>query len=933
MFLHNKILIYIRNTYAKYMKYLKTRQDFLSEIISYKESYVYNSKDINGSILVNEVFANDITWGGSLLGRLINSTIRSAKIVAKKMRVNGLLKKLEEQLGVLLESGLSDDKKKELNKLRIRALLSELIKAVNESVPGEIDPKFIGDEDNIGLIDHTIKLVEKEEDFEDKETIIKKLKKFKSDLEELLKSGHKIAEVEEEIKKESEPEDEGDSSYNEKFFNETVNMLKSIVGIYNSIKKESEPKKEEIISLKKSDLKVGGIYNYKNDKGETKKVKLLSLDHQLGFGKDHKFLTKDDEVKGELDEDLVFVQYLLKDATKVTTGAVKVSALSKDTKTETTTVDPVVKPKPIVKPEPITVESLKFSLILESDHTKNAYNKILKYYKLSNIEKYINSIKLISEESDKESIKFEWCGIIWPLEGDYKKKIEYLGKQILANTSTVGKPMDHNMLILESNSFSDVSKSISIFCVPILGFKDDIKVSESLPIDNEIKTIVESFDKLKEFLPKLLKKKEEKPKDREDSEEKTESKFYMRKFSLINEADNDYEEGDDVDDDIEDGDDENKVKKAWRDNFSEEEEKKWAMTEEEYRKKEEEWKNEKSNIDSTGDGKDPIVRISNIFGGAYKLFATKVIPSGRPNGRISQKTYREYKYVGKGTPGSPDGDNGPGYGPWINMTIFNKWESGVTTLLENVEYRKFLADPKFTLNGNVGAGQSLFKFIMDMLEDDTLDKYDSARRRLLEKYFNISDAKSYKRTEYDDPYDKKLPPDDRGGDGESVWSNYPWEANPTDAKLKRTFVLIDCKIGGADRKFIAFILGIKDNKFIFKFQAPEANASELLSYLPKDIKRPKDKIMSGMDGNNKKVYIGYIDMPMKKSEKLTVKYKKVEEFKDDSEFKNMAIDINKSYILCVNKNERLSKVSIKNINTRPSKDISIKFDEIIDKIK
>jgi hypothetical protein len=60
------------------MRYLSTRDVFLKnfkelQLDIHKEALLSYDKDE----MINEAFENDITWGGSLLGRLINSIIRT----------------------------------------------------------------------------------------------------------------------------------------------------------------------------------------------------------------------------------------------------------------------------------------------------------------------------------------------------------------------------------------------------------------------------------------------------------------------------------------------------------------------------------------------------------------------------------------------------------------------------------------------------------------------------------------------------------------------------------------------------------------------------------------------------------------------------------------------------------------------------------------
>jgi len=177
---------------------------------------------------------------------------------------------------------------------------------------------------------------------------------------------------------------------------------------------------------------------------------------------------------------------------------------------------------------------------------------------------------------------------------------------------------------------------------------------------------------------------------------------------------------------------------------------------------------------------DPLIRIIRIFKKAHNLYYTPIIPSGRkkPNiGSVSSKTYREYSYVGTGTPGMPDN---PGYGPWINNLIFEKWGDGVMKILQDQQYRKILANMNFIVPGSAdmfnkestaaresikitskiyqmileaetrttgessddlkkkkSQGQILFDFINDMLDKQIQGDFDGARKKILKKYFGV----------------------------------------------------------------------------------------------------------------------------------------------------------------------------------------------------
>jgi hypothetical protein len=159
---------------------------------------------------------------------------------------------------------------------------------------------------------------------------------------------------------------------------------------------------------------------------------------------------------------------------------------------------------------------------------------------------------------------------------------------------------------------------------------------------------------------------------------------------------------------------------------------------------------------------DPIVSIARIFGEAHQLYFTEVIPSGRPNGRVSQKTFREYYPLGKERSSWKDGE--APVGPFAVKSVFNKWKTGVEKLLMNQEYRKILANVRFVVPGaedkfndnfntkvfeadepTVGGtpvtkqsdGQILFQFINDMLDKNKIDDFDTLRSTLMSKYFGI----------------------------------------------------------------------------------------------------------------------------------------------------------------------------------------------------
>ena len=128
------------------MKYISGRDEFLrksinkvNEFKSLEEKYPslkeeYKSSDFELILEDSGPFANDIPWGDSLLGRLINSTIRKAKIQANLVRMKGVVSRLKSTFDdLLLESKVNDLDESDLAewaKIRNFTYLYNLEKAV-----------------------------------------------------------------------------------------------------------------------------------------------------------------------------------------------------------------------------------------------------------------------------------------------------------------------------------------------------------------------------------------------------------------------------------------------------------------------------------------------------------------------------------------------------------------------------------------------------------------------------------------------------------------------------------------------------------------------------------------------------------------------------------------------------------------------------------
>jgi hypothetical protein len=163
---------------------------------------------------------------------------------------------------------------------------------------------------------------------------------------------------------------------------------------------------------------------------------------------------------------------------------------------------------------------------------------------------------------------------------------------------------------------------------------------------------------------------------------------------------------------------------------------------------------------------DPIIRIIRIFQRAHDLYFTGTIPSGRSGGKVSNKTFLEYIPLGKDYRGTQET---PGYGPYAVKKIYDSWRDNVLRVMENQKYRKIFANINFVVPGSEDTfnqkqeslvlklkdykkifeatseteddkkkkshGQILLDFINDMLDKETAADFDAARRKLVRKYF------------------------------------------------------------------------------------------------------------------------------------------------------------------------------------------------------
>lgn len=209
-----------------------------------------NRKDyLNNIHAINEEapFENDIPWGDSLIGRLINSISRNAKISFNKRRIDSLSKRMKSIFDEMLEFGNISISEKDKNFIKASSILGELQK----SVYSKEDISVI-----ITLTERLIDVVNNLK-FNKKNVMLKTL----NDFLDFLNSEHSDDE-----NTNVNTDADTDSVNKLKSINYNRLLLQSVIDIHNDIK-------QNVVRVKSSGENIGTFFDeekYKKQRAETK---------------------------------------------------------------------------------------------------------------------------------------------------------------------------------------------------------------------------------------------------------------------------------------------------------------------------------------------------------------------------------------------------------------------------------------------------------------------------------------------------------------------------------------------------------------------------------------------------------------------------------------------------------------------------------------
>ena len=834
------------------MKYIKS----ISEFKSYNESNIRKVPYSREIKVYENAFENDITWGGSLLGRLINSTIRYSTAQYKSTKIKGIVAKVQTCLDTLVANvALDEDSNNSIDKLKVKMLLKEIYTVVSSD--SELDEKLttlLGDKtQGSGLIDTTISYIESI-DIDKKDILIKKLEDFKKALMDI---DYNIKDEDDEDDEDTNDVDQSNPEF--KFFTTNINLFKSIIGLNNVIKNRRikiEGEQDIDSGYRTDDTSVGDINAYYRNQRNISKNKKV----------DNKQTTTTKPIT----------------TTQTKKPPFKITSIGSKEERE------AVEAMNLINNE--NVETLGS----KEKHAIAAWKKIIKVCKDIKIDDLSKKLEEIINQS-KSGEKLN------------KTVVIAIGKNIILNEATTGKPIGYQELIKEEmgnipSQYSDLPKRISFLSKILLSFKDDMGLIGSLgEAIQHIKNYIKSYNELKNIYPKLSNKKLEKFNDfnfKKNLEKFNDFNFLNEKFDINDDSTYD------------------KVQVAWFKFFNKGEENAWKLTNEdsELRDKVENIGDKEIPFDSESHV-DKIMEIVNLFGKAYRLYANSSIPSGRPGGRISQKTFRAYIYIGEQSSGrGGDWENGVASGgPWAYKITFEKWEDGITKILEDPKYRKVLANIKFKNTGpnqdqgsgvtgkdggygsdggspnrKIVSGRSLFDFINEMINPE--GGFAKSRQKIMKEYFGgvdkltSAEEEARKKEERESKENLQEPKTKEVGD-EKVISFVSADRNglykvDNISKLIGNFIKIKYK----DNHIIAYVIGKKEINKIehllikFNFSSSGEKQNLISKYLSNDLK-DKYKITeeSKIIEENTPLYFGVIPVSQKilKNKDLKFKYGKV----------------------------------------------------------
>lgn len=776
------------------MRKILTRDQYLDTLRT------QNYSKFTGIPKTNEAFANDVNWGDSWVGRLINSIKRKAKVAINLRRVDSLVKRLRSLFDELIETGKIVVDSSTISFLTTLTYFDELAYKINNK------------EDVQVIISHIDIMTSQIKSYNlvDGEKLIDKLDEFK----EFLKG----VESEEESKEEVESEEKSVSNIDDFFKN--LELLKDLLKLIQTPESTTTTQSSggEVgkgSGFKDDEIKSPNLGIYKNTKNEIKPATISQDQSNIEPG-NVRFETPKFEkfVKWAHDKKKILnVVPPIKMGSKISfmKGGKKIVGIiiSLSDKNDTVKVkseDGKVHSFLMRNTDFKKVESLVFeNLSPEDDKSKKV------------LEKLKGVVNILTSPKDKGlAIDVKWIDQILSLKNDEKVQdlVRGLYKTIhaylLGDKRQTLNPNTNKLMEgfvddykLDTKYGYGVGKTqiaaeklarFYFFCLKFTGDNPlDLSggdIGAYKLIGNIGTKLKELNDSTTEILKKNFNKKEEKKevefkvgdivKYKRDNGEKAENEIVKIEGDKIFFKDKDGKEFSKTESDIvskverkneslfrnynkfikvfeaTEGVDYDSIADKFNKVFDDDTKEAFKITEETKEKLEK--------IVTAGDSivitnSDPIMEIVRLFNRAWRLHTPGRIPSGRSGGKVSMSVFQEYENLGDSS-GSPDD---PGNGPYRNIELYEKWQEGVLSILGDTKYRTtiFSDDAKFVfvsgeeikqavslasiIKGenkvdivkSKPLGKILLRFINNLLADTQMYKKGGAMPKFMEEYFGI----------------------------------------------------------------------------------------------------------------------------------------------------------------------------------------------------
>lgn len=786
------------------MRYLNTRDVFVQNL----------KINIQDAKKINEVLTNEITFGGSLLGRFINSTIRKAKIGYNYYRVESIVKAIEAELNNIIFDGLPDEEKKQIKILLVSYYL-KAIKDVCEDTnikESEKIKQLIGNAER-SLIPSCRKWIETLEETDEvagktKQQLLDSLENFEEGINSLKKVSDNANKLAEDTKN---------------FIEDTIKLYDLFTTVSATSSATASAVNTPTISLNLSSLDFGKILI--GTSSTSQKIELTGSNIVLTQPIDFDFTSQDfllsfDNKTFNTTESLtlsksnfkkdIWIKFRpkgskgnIKERLKIFGGGLTSPVFTdligyRDIpKRNLTPVSGPLKPN---KKYFVEINGKKRGPIyFVSSDTSNQINKfrntkgeiIERSFGTPLFENY-DFIDNLFENYVLNSFLFEELSVD-PAEVDKANKF---------NESTI-KQIDRKSLFdyLRMNKKNKNDEQFIKFANRIKDPNYNLSVAP-INLSKEIKGVLT----IMEQLINSLNKHDDYFWESEDIKNGDVLKEWIDSANKIKNSENtNYSST---------CEDEFKKDKCFGQNFipvSNE-------TEKEKNKLEEKIDNSKATINFVDEaGQNRLLKIVDLFGKAYSCFATDLIPSGRPGGRISTKTRNEYFYIGSGATPEIREESGPGFGPWANRLIFQKFGEQITKLISFDKYKKILSASTIkTTTDEIVKGNVLLEFMRDMIDQNNLKNFDEKRSAFLTKYFGLT-----KKLTKSSPDARQIDDTEENEDG-LMWVGETFTPNNLKegqfvlfcfepAKDKNTFI-------ESARKIVGLVLKVEDKKALIKFQ-------------------------------------------------------------------------------------------------------------------